>query len=244
VDVDSQPHLFEIVAALKEITARVTMAVALPDAAHDLVAVTTNILPADMQCAVTLIHQGGPATFAATGLTAELLDEVRYSGGDGPCMQAIRTRDIVISQDLTAEDRWPSWCRRALAHGVRSVLSYPFDVDDPMLAALNLYAGDCGALAGEIPIMAMLMADHAGLLLRARLRQGNPDESRSSGGTSPRTDASINRAMGIIMAQRGCPPDQALRQLHDAAASLGVGLAFVAERLVRTVEDRGAAAGV
>ena len=43
------------------------------------------------------------------------------------------------------------------------------------------------------------------------------------------------------MAQRGCPPEQALRHLHDASTHLGVGLPAVAERLVRSVCDRGSA---
>ncbi len=48
----------------------------------------------------------------------------------------------------------------------------------------------------------------------------------------------MERAIGIVMAQRGCPPDQALRHLHEAATQLGVGLPAVAERLVRTVGSR------
>jgi GAF domain-containing protein len=239
VDVDTQPHLVEIVAALKEITARITTATSLSEAIDDLVKVAVDVLPTDIQCGVTLVSQGGPATFAATGLPAQLLDEGQYAGGDGPCMEAVRTRDIVLSQDLHTDSRWPSWAAAARDNGVFGVLAYPFDVDQAMLGALNLYAARPRAFNGDVPILAMLLADHASLLLRVRLRQLTQEELLSQANEDPTGDAVVERAIGIIMAQRGCPPEQARGHLQDAATHLGIGLAAVAERLVRTVGDRG-----
>jgi hypothetical protein len=120
-------------------------------------------------------------------------------------------------------------------------MSYPFDVDGPLLAALNVYAEAPGALTNEVPVLAMLIADHASLLLRVRLRQFTQEEMLAQAGEAHEGDVTIERAIGIVMAQRGCPPEQALRHLHDAATHLGVGLAAVAERLVRTVSDRATA---
>ena len=45
MDVDNQPHLVEIVAALKEITARITSASTIPEAIDDLLKVAVEILP-------------------------------------------------------------------------------------------------------------------------------------------------------------------------------------------------------
>jgi hypothetical protein len=239
VDVERQPHLVEIVAALKEITARITSATALPEAVTDLLKVTTDVLPHGVHCGMTLISEGEPATFASTSLPLEVVDETQHAGGDGPCMEAIRTRDVVTSDDLADEVRWPVWAALARRRGVRSVLSYPFDVDPLTLGALNLYADAPHAFVEETPIVAMLVADHASLLLRVRMQQiadrGPANEESSS--------AAVERAVGIVMAQRGCPPSQALRHLHEAADKLGVGVPVVAERLVRTVSDRGVATG-
>jgi hypothetical protein len=239
VGFDSQPpHLVEIVAALKDITARITSADALPEAVDDLLKATADVLPGYIRCGVTMISQGEPATIVAPGLPGEVLDETQHAGGDGPCMEAIRTRDVVVSQDLAADERWPVWSAGALRNGVRGVLSYPFDVDTLTLAALNLYADRGHAFTPDIPLIAMLLADHASMLLRARLRQLSHDEMLASVNDVRSGDATLERAIGIIMAQRGCPPDQALRHLHEAATHLGVGLSAIAERLVRTVGDR------
>jgi transcriptional regulator with GAF, ATPase, and Fis domain len=238
VDVDRQPHLVEIVAALKEITARITSATAIPEAVNDLLKVTTDVLPSHVQCGMTLVSEGEPATFASTSLPLEVVDETQHAGGDGPCMEAIRTRDVVMSEDLADEARWPVWTTLARRRGLRSVMSYPFDVDPLTLGALNLYGEAPHALAEDVPIVAMLVADHASLLLRVRMQQIVQREQAADAAVG---DAAVERAVGIVMAQRGCPPSQALRHLHEAADKLGVGVLVVAERLVRTVSDRSAA---
>lgn len=238
VDLGNGPHLVEIVAALKEITARISAAAALPEAVDDLLKVTADILPGDVHCGVTLIGQGEPATFAANGLPTEVLDEVQHADSDGPCMEAVRTRDIVLSQNLAEETRWPVWSGHARRHGISSVLSYPFDVDPLILGALNLYAERADVFADEVPMVAMLVADHASLLLRVRLRQLTQDQLLAQVSDVAAGDTAVERAIGIVMAQRGCPPEQALRHLHEAATHLGVGIPALAVRLVRTVGDR------
>jgi hypothetical protein len=259
VSVENSPHLVEIVAALKEITARITTASTLPTAVDEVRKVTVGLMPPSVRCGITVIAQGEPAVFAAAGLPAEVLDETGHAGGEGPCLEAVRTRDIVLSQRLADETRWPTWVAAARRHGIGAVLSYPFDIDPRNLGALNLYADRPEAFEGEWPIIAMLVADHASLLLRVRLRQLSHEdmvaevvdlpagEASQSEGSEPHGAPqsrvhrmTVERAIGIVMAQRGCPPDQALRHLHEAATQLGVGLPTVAERLVRTVSDRGA----
>lgn len=238
MDVENQPHLVEIVAALKEITAKITSASTMSDAVHDLTKVVAGILPSHIQCGVMMIGQGEPATFASAATPLELMDESKHADGDGPSVEAIRSRDIVLSQDLDHETRWPAWTALARKHGIASILSYPFDVDTLTLGALNLYAETPSAFIGDLPILGMLVADHASLLLRVRLRQFSQEHLMARVSDTPTGEVTIERAVGIVMAQRGCPPDQALRHLHEAAIHLGVELPAVAARLVQTVADR------
>jgi transcriptional regulator with GAF, ATPase, and Fis domain len=239
VDIHNRPHLVEIAAALKEITVTITSPAPLPEVITSVLRVTSELVPSHIRCGITLVSQGEPAAYGASGLSTEVCDEINHADGDGPSMESIRTRGIVLSQDLDAEERWPVWTSIARDHGVRGVLAYPFDVDAPMVGALNLYAETPAAFDDETPTIAMLVADHASLLLRIRLRRSSQDDlliQVQRGG-----DASVERAIGIVMAQRGCSPDKALNHLYDAATHLGVGLTEVAHRLVRTVSDRGEA---
>src|SRR5262245_58577183 len=66
VDAETQPHLVEIVATLKEITARITAADSMPDAVHGLTQAIVGILPPLVQCGVMMIAQGEPATLASS----------------------------------------------------------------------------------------------------------------------------------------------------------------------------------
>lgn len=242
MNVHNRPHLVEIAAALKEITATIASSIPFPDTIQTLLGVTSDLMPGHIRCGITLVSQGEPAAYAASGLPADVCDEVSCADGDGPSMESIRTRGIVLSHDLNADDRWPVWTRIARGHGIQGVLAYPFDVDAPMVGALNLYADATDAFIGETPTIAMLVADHASLLLRIRLRQNSQDELLTQ--VRQGVDASVERAIGIVMAQRGCTPDKALHHLYDAATHLGIGLTDVARRLVRTVGDRSVAAEV
>ena len=244
VNVGSGPHLVEIVAALKEITAGLSTATALPAALDDLVKVTTDLLPTDISCGVTLVGQGEPATFAASGLAAEVLDESRHADGDGP--DAGRDagpghRPGPVPRP-TSRDGRRGGPRRSGTACTASSRTRSTSTRSPS-APSPCTPGGCEAFTGDVPIVAMLVADHASLLLRVRLpparrgRAAGRAADRGAGG-----DVAVERAVGIVMAQRGCPPEQALRHLHDAATHLGVGLPAVAERLVRSVSDRGSPA--
>jgi transcriptional regulator with GAF, ATPase, and Fis domain len=236
VNVGNGPHLVEIVAALKEITAAISTATTLPAALDDLIKVSTDLLPADVWCGAMLVSQGEPPVFAGSGLATEVLDEARHAEGEGPMLDALRARDVVLAQCLDEESRWPAWRQAAMGHGVHGVIAYPFDVDPHTLGALTLYAGRCHALSGDVPLVAMLVADHSSLLLRVRMRQLGQEVVSAQLSDDPTTV--LERAVGIVMAQRGCSPEQALRHLQDASTHLGVGLPAVAERLVRSVSDR------
>src|SRR5262249_22023812 len=158
--------------------------------------VTADLYPSDIWCGVMLVSQGEPTMFAGSGLAAVVLDEARHAEGEGPMLDALRARDVVMAQCLDEESRWPAWREAATGHGVHGVLAYPFDVDPHTLGALTLYAGRCQALVGDVPLIAMLVADHASLLLRVRLRQRDEDAAVGALVTDD-TEAVLERAVGI-----------------------------------------------
>jgi hypothetical protein len=150
-------------------------------------------------------------------------------------MVAIRSRELVWSADLRTETRWRPWTDRAMALGVRGVLAVPVDIDDHVIGSISLYAREPGVLTASQQLTAMLLAEHAGLLLGAvRDWSGRtdpaeePDEMLGAGQV-------IDQAVGVIMTQRGCPATEALRVLRSASAALAIPLRDVAERLVTSV---------
>ncbi|MEV6927196.1 GAF and ANTAR domain-containing protein [Dactylosporangium sp. NPDC051485] len=231
-------HTVEIAAVLRQLTARLIASDDLDEALEDLVETAADLVDGASWCAVTLVRSGGPSTAAASsGLPDSLLD-MQYDSGTGPSMEAIRTRDLILADDLAAEDRWPQWRPRALAAGVKAVLAVAVDIDEQVIGALTVYSAEPGHFTTDVGLAAMLVAEHAGLLLSAVL-----DRGRRAGAHAELREAlvdgeTVNRAVGIMMVQRACSANAALDVLRSTAQRLDLPLTTVASRLVQTVERR------
>jgi GAF domain-containing protein len=106
-------------------------------------------VPAASTCGITLSEDGHVITVASADALARLLDEQQYEVDDGPCLEAIRTARVVVSDDLSREPRWNGYPTMAVAHGVRAVYSSPLLVADRAIGALNPYAT---IAEGSLPI--------------------------------------------------------------------------------------------
>ena len=89
--------------------------------------------------AVSLFAPDRIYTPAASHEVARQVDLIQYDTDEGPCLSAIRDRDMYITGDLRTEDRWPAFATRATtASGVRSMLSLRLFVEGDNLGALNM----------------------------------------------------------------------------------------------------------
>lgn len=231
-------HVVEIAAVLRELTAQLITSDDLDDALVRLVDTTADLIEGPSWCGVTLVRAGGPSTAAASvGLPTDL-GEDQYRTGDGPSILAIRTREVVLSADLSKDGRWPEWSAQAQEVGVHGVLVAPVDIDEQVIGALSLYAGLPDRLTPEVSFMALLVAEHAQLLLAAVL-----DRDRQATLTADLVEAlgdgeTVNRAIGIVMAQRACSAEAALEVLQETALRVGLPLSQIAKRLVDTIANR------
>lgn len=231
-------HVVEIVAVLRLLTAQLVVSETLDEALNSLAGTATDLVDGQAWCGVTVIRTGEVSTAASSHDLPILLDKAQLEIGEGPCLEAIRSREMLLSQDLENETRWQQWSRRAFGYGVRGVLSLPVNIDDQVLGALNIYAGAPDRFPPSVELTAMLLAEHAGLLVSGVLDRSRL-ASRSAELTAALGDGeAVNRAIGIVMAQRSCTAEDALDVLRAAAETLRIPLAAVAERLVDTVASR------
>ncbi|MFY1694107.1 GAF and ANTAR domain-containing protein [Solwaraspora sp. WMMA2101] len=193
---------------------------------------TRFALPGVTYASVCFLRAGQPASVAASDPLIKDLDELQYSA-DGPAMSAIRGREIVLAATLTGTTRWPRWRSAALDRGIQGVLCAPVDVDDEVIGSINLYADRPGAISDDEQLTALLLAEHAGLLLAA-VRHRSRVEADPAGTGWDGTDL-IGPAIGIVMTQRRCRAGEALAVLRDAAQATAMPLPQVAERLVASV---------
>ncbi|SCF23961.1 GAF domain-containing protein [Micromonospora viridifaciens] len=240
MNLDTRKPLFdtlgvlETAALLRELTAGLIAVDDFDEALARLVRVARDAVPGIDCCGFTALRAGEPAGAAASDAGRAELDDLRH-GPDTPAMTAIQRREMIIAPDLDRDARWPAWAGRARGLGVRGVISAPVDVDEQVIGAINLYAESADALTTRHQLTAMLLAEHAGLLLAAvrdRQRQAARADQLDS---ALLEEGVVGQAVGVIMTQRGCPAPEALEVLRSAASSLDIPLREVAERLVLTV---------
>jgi GAF domain-containing protein len=209
----------------------------------DLARLASGVTTLAASCGITFRRNGDPVTAAASSALAADVDEVQYAQGDGPCLEAMRTRQVVTVSDLASEHRWGAYPTHAMSYGVRSSLSLPLSVDGDDDGAINLYAtvpdafGDAPRLAGE------LFAGQATAALTIARRMVRQAELTGQLRDALASRSVIDQALGILMEQERCDAGQAFDLLRSASQNRNRKLRDVAADIVRNVGGREPRAG-
>ncbi|WP_203788026.1 GAF and ANTAR domain-containing protein [Paractinoplanes rishiriensis] len=222
------PHAVELAGLLHELSVRLLGADDSAAAVDRLAGFVAESVRGAVRCSVALIGEGGPLTRAGHGPAGESCDEVQYATGTGPALEAARTRALVIVPDLAADPRWPALADPARADGVRAVVAIPLDVPRAEVGAVSLYLERAGEPGPDLLLTAMALVNQSEVLLGELRRR----ETQS-------VDATVDRAVGVIIAQRGCGVREAYDVLGETAQRLGLDRRAVADRLI-TVAARNA----
>jgi GAF domain-containing protein len=184
---------------------------------------------------ITFDREGRPVTAATSAPLAAEVDEIQYGADDGPCLDALRRGEGVVSDDLATETRWQLFASLAVTHGVASVLSLPLRVGDRTIGALNLYAHEPAAFRGAARRHAEAFAVQCGAALTVALRQSDQAVLRRQLTEAMAARSVIDQALGILMAQQRCSAEQAFDLLRQASQHRNRKLREVAAELVTRV---------
>lgn len=207
---------------------------------------------------------GGGGVLAATAGEAERLEELQFTLGEGPCMDASRSGLPVLVPDLQRDPdhRWPAFTAGALGIGVLAAFTFPLRVGDMGIGVLDLYRTTRGGLTGRHVAEALAYADAATAMLLhlqdtpdvATVPMGGPcPEPPGNAGPAPTGHMSdvlerravVHQAAGMISVQLSVDVPAALVRLraHAYAANrsiLDVAADVVARRLRFDHSDAGA----
>lgn len=187
---------------------------------------------------VTLWTRDRPTTAAATDETTLALDAAQYETGVGPCLQAIRDGVVYRVDDFETDERFREFAARAVPQGLRSSLSFPLQVRDTTIGALNLYARrtnsytDAGASLGSaFAAQAAIALTNSQIHERTLALIGQLNEALGS-------RAVIEQAKGMLMARQAIDADQAFDVLRRASQNRNEKLRDLAASIVETATDR------
>jgi GAF domain-containing protein len=184
---------------------------------------------------ITFDREGRFVTAATSAPLAAQVDEAQYGADSGPCLDALRQGEVVATDDLATETRWPEFASFAVAHGLGSSLSLPLRVGDRTIGALNLYAHEPAAFRGPARRHAEAFAVQCGAALTVALRQSDAAVLRRQLTEAMAARSIIDQALGILMAQQRCTAEQAFDLLRQASQHRNRKLREVAAELVTKV---------
>jgi hypothetical protein len=207
--------------------------------------------------AVSMVYDGASrGTFGSSNAASRRLDEYQFTFGEGPCLDAVSTRDAVLAPDLDSseEHRWPAFSGAVLAEGIHAVFALPIMVTSLCVGALDLFRTGPGPLAGEQLAGALIAAELASaplldIMATAKDAQDLDDDLLSEGeagwGSLTELDRiEVYQATGMVMAQLQVDATEALVRLRAHAIATGqtasqVSWAIVQRRLVLERDDDG-----
>ncbi len=161
---------------------------------------------------ITVVVEDRPHTAAYTTVQTLEIDAAQYALGEGPCLDAARTRHEQHVEDLRRDDgRWPRFAEVTRQDGMRSLYAVPLVSGDQCVGAINLYAWDAHAfdlLDTAVVRMAASRCADAVVSVTAldgmRRLAGQLEQAMAS-------RAVIEQAKGILMALRGSSGARGLR---------------------------------
>jgi len=133
--------------------ARMTIALAIgeTDPKHALCVASATAV--GVAGAGVILMSGGRAlgSVCVSNAMTAAVEEIQYTLGQGPCVEAFRTKAPVLAPDLTHTDgnRWPEFRLGAEAAGVCAVFGFPLMIESVCFGALNLYHDHPGALSDD-----------------------------------------------------------------------------------------------
>ena len=197
--------------------------------------ITTNALPAAAMAGISVLDDNGrPTTGVFTDEAAPEIDSAQYDSGNGPCLDAWRTKAVVRVDDMsTAVDDYPEFSKAAREHGIESTLSLPLVAAGEGIGALNLYSQrqsgftpDDEALGSELAAAAAIVMANASAYWGASALSEQLQEAM-------RSRAVIEQAKGMLMAQSpDLTPDAAFDALRRASQRENMKLRDIARRIV------------
>jgi hypothetical protein len=220
--------------------------------ATSMVGATSALAAADNLChacvrlfgvdgaSISLMYDGTTrGTFGSSGQMSRKLDELQFTYGEGPCLDAVRYGIPVLVPDLDdpSEERWPAFSRAVLDAGMRAVFALPIVVARDHVGALDLFRGDGGPLSVECLAGGLMAAELAALPLLDLMHADVDWDGTAQGDDGWDQLVSLERvevyqATGMIVAALGVGPAEALVRLRAHAFALNLTASEVAWAVV------------
>ena len=173
-------------------------------------------------------------SLCASDEVSQLIEDLQFTLGEGPCVDAYRHDAVVAEPDLAGPGarRWLAFTPPALDAGVRAVFGFPLRAGSVRLGALNLYRDRPGPLSADEHADALVVAAVAArwvLEVQAGAPPGAVAQELEAGADF---HFAVHNAAGIVSVQEDISVTEALIRLRAFAFSSNRPLADVARDVI------------
>jgi GAF domain-containing protein len=171
---------------------------------------------------------------AASNGTSHAMEVAQTEAGEGPCVSAFVTNQIVTTDDMAVEERWPSIREPFLRWGIVAVLGVPVRLGGVPVGSLDVFYDEPHKWDESEQSALSRYSDVVEATLGAALTAHRAGELAGQLQYALDYRIVIERAVGFLMAKRGIDPVQAFDLLRRAARSQRRKVAEVAQHLLDT----------
>lgn len=163
-----------------------------------------------------------------------LIEELQFTLGEGPCVDAHRQERPVLEPDLAdpANPRWLGFTPPAVAAGARAVFGFPLQVGSVRLGALNLYRDQAGPMSDDQYADSLVLAGVAARAVLAMQAHAVPGTLSTELEEGADFRFVVHQASGMVAVQLGVSVREALARLRAYAFGNELPLSDVAEAIV------------
>lgn len=157
---------------------------------------------------------------ASTSEKSHLVGLMQLRTGEGPCVEAVSTGQVVSVADMAEiDERWPGFAREAAGSGYASVHAIPLRLRGQIIGSLNLFRDREGPLNPADALAAQALADVAtiSVLQERTIRDSNIVRDQLRYALDSRV--LIEQAKGVIAHTHGLDMDGAFRLIRERARS-------------------------
>ncbi|WP_246606237.1 GAF and ANTAR domain-containing protein [Paractinoplanes toevensis] len=166
---------------------------------------------------VSVMGEGGMRGVAAVSEPPyEAIEELQFTLGEGPCLDAFATRQPVLVPELAgaAMHRWPGYAPAVHGCGMRAVFAFPLQVGAARLGVLDVFRAEEGALSARQFRQALTFADVAVTTLLDEQERAAPGAAAEGLDEVMGQRAEVYQAQGMVSVQMGISLVDALARLR------------------------------
>ncbi|MFC4999439.1 GAF and ANTAR domain-containing protein [Dactylosporangium cerinum] len=169
---------------------------------------------------------------AASDPDTARIEELQFTFGEGPCIDAFASNRPVLMPELdgAADRRWPVYTPAVTDAGVRAVFAFPLQVGAARLGVIDVFRDQPGPLSRSHLGQAFTFADRAVTVLLDGQERTAPGSDGLDEAFEHRAD--LFQAQGMVMIQLGVPIAEALVRMRAYAYAAGRPLSEVAADIV------------